>query len=228
MALPVIDISLSAHFDDWWGVAGESVEPANVRRNGESGVERFMSPAAGVLYIKRQRNHLFRSLRYPFGLPTVMREKFATQALNRLGIRTPELVFAESKQEADGWRAILVTKALEGFVDLESWHQQGGRQRLGEDQYRLLLQGIGQLLGVMHRHHWQHTCLYPKHIFLTAGDVGSLPDVALLDLEKARRRLLPGHAARRDLDQLRRHSVKIWSDSDWQVLLAAHRKLQRL
>jgi hypothetical protein len=119
---------------------------------------------------------------------------------------------------------VLVTKALEGYVDLETWYSRGGKQRLGYEQHQQLLKKLGRTLGVMHRAQWQHTCLYPKHIFLTAGDAKTLPDIALLDLEKARRKLLPGHAARRDLDQLYRHSRKLWSDSEWHLLLSGHNK----
>lgn len=207
-------------FEGWWRVQGESVEPANVRRNGESGVDR-LTTSSGVLYVKRQRNHLFHSLRYPLGLPTFMREKFSIQALEQLGIRVPEIVFADARKMSGEWQAILVTKELHGFSDLEQWYGKGGRERLGEQQHQQFLLKIGQLLGVLHHHRWQHTCLYPKHIFVTQGDNTQLPDIALLDLEKARRRLFGKHAAQRDLDQLRRHSL-MWNEQDWKRILAGH------
>jgi len=214
---------MPSDFDGWWGVRGESVEPANVRRDGESGVERLSVPELGVLYVKRQRNHLFRSLRYPFGLPTIMREKFAIAALSQMGVVTPEIVFAEARKADGGWQAVLVTKALNGYVDVESWYRGGGRQRIGDTQHQRLLSKLGGVLGVMHGQQWQHTCLYPKHIFLTAGDTVVLPEIALLDLEKARHCWLPNKATRRDLDQLYRHSRKLWSEQEWQVLLEGHR-----
>ena len=216
------DLSVPTDFNGWWNLRGESVEPANVRRDGESGVERLVLPELGMVYIKRQRNHLFRSLRYPLGLPTVMREKFATAALSKMGITTPEIVFAAARKEAGSWQAVLATKSLDGYVDLETWYARAGKQRLGHEQHQRLLIKIGGVLGVMHRAQWQHTCLYPKHIFLTAGDAEILPEIALLDLEKARHCWIPNKAARRDLDQLYRHSRKLWSEQDWQVLLASH------
>ncbi|HSC76124.1 MAG TPA: lipopolysaccharide kinase InaA family protein [Pseudomonadales bacterium] len=212
--------TLPIDFDGWWQVQGESVEPANVRRNGESGVDR-LNTDAGVLYVKRQRNHLFRSLRYPLGLPTFMREKFAVQALQQINIAVPEIVFADARKISGGWQAILVTKELKGYTDLEDWYRKGGRERLGEHQHEQFLVKLGRVLGVLHHHRWQHTCLYPKHIFVTPGDSVLLPDIALLDLEKARRRLFSAHAARRDLDQLRRHSL-MWNDQDWNALLKGH------
>lgn len=217
--------SVPLDFDGWWSARGELVEPANVRRDGESGVERLEVPDLGLLYIKRQRNHLFRSLRYPLGLPTVMREKFATEALSQLGIETPEIVFAEARKIKGDWQAVLVTKALQDYVDLESWYRAGGKQRLGVEQHQYFLAALGRTLGVMHRQQWQHTCLYPKHIFLTAGDSSVLPKVALLDLEKSRRCWWPGKAARRDMDQLYRHSRTLWSEQDWQHLLDGHKNI---
>ncbi|MBK8103924.1 MAG: InaA protein [Cellvibrionales bacterium] len=218
------DLSVPTDFNGWWNLRGESVEPANVRRDGESGVERLVLPALGMVYIKRQRNHLFRSLRYPFGLPTVMREKFATSALRKLSITTPEIVFAEARKVNGDWQAVLVTKSLDGFVDLETWYGRGGRQRIGDEQHQRLLQEMGRVLGVVHNAQWQHTCLYPKHIFLTAGDTVVLPEIALLDLEKARHCWLPKKASRRDLDQLYRHSRELWSEQEWKILLAGHAK----
>ena len=211
-------------FDYWWQVQGESVEPANVRRNGESGVDRVFTDS-GMLYVKRQRNHLFRSLRYPFGLPTFMREKFAIQALQKININVPTIVFADARKISGEWQAILVTKELHGYVDLECWYKQDGRKRLGEQQHEQFLLQLGRVLGLLHSHHWQHTCLYPKHIFVTQGDAMELPEIALIDLEKARCRIFASHAARRDLDQLRRHSA-MWNEVDWKVLLTGHEARQ--
>jgi hypothetical protein len=56
---------------------------------------------------------------------------------------------------------------------------------------------------------------------VTKGDETILPDIALIDLEKARRRLSVRQVARRDLDQLRRHSP-MWNDQDWNTLLLGH------
>jgi hypothetical protein len=220
MSVPFLS-DLPQDFDGWWQVQGEEVEPVNVRRNGESGVER-LNTIAGVLYVKRQRNHLFRSLRYPFGFPTFMREKLAIKALQKINILAPEIVFAEARKVSGEWCAILVTRELKGYTDLESWYREGGRERLGEQQHQQFLAKMARILSELHRNRWQHTCLYPKHIFVTAGDSGILPDIALLDLEKARRRLFSAYAARRDLDQLRRHSL-MWNDQDWNALMMGHK-----
>ena len=72
----------------------------------------------------------------------------------------------------------------------------------------------------MHQGRWQHGCLYAKHVFVKVASDGV--EVALLDLEKSRRRLSRQRAARHDLRQLRRHSP--WSDGDWQLLLQGYRQ----
>ena len=54
-----------------------------------------------------------------------------------------------------------------------------------------------------------------------AKNDGAHVEVALLDLEKSRRRLRRHAAARHDLRQLRRHCVAM-SEPDWQRLLTAH------
>ena len=61
-------------FDYWWQVSGDWVEPPNERRGGTSGVIWHVPAQGPIFYIKRQEGHIFRSLRYPFGRPTCLRE----------------------------------------------------------------------------------------------------------------------------------------------------------
>ena len=68
-------------FDYFWSQRGEWVEEPNVRRGGESGVQRIHASGGQLLYAKRQVGHFYRSLRYPFGRPTVLRERDALLAL---------------------------------------------------------------------------------------------------------------------------------------------------
>jgi tRNA A-37 threonylcarbamoyl transferase component Bud32 len=221
-SLPITGNATTATgFDGWWQLRGEAVEPPNLRRHGESGVERI-NLSGEVFYLKRQVNHLCRSLRHPAGYPTAVREYEALQALARIGIKVPEVVYSGARKTRQGWQAVLVTRELAAFYPLDTWYAQGGRLHLGEVMHQQLLHRIGYVLGKMHRHHWQHTSLYPKHIFLTEGQAGELPMVALLDLEKARRRLLVRQAAQRDLAQLHRRCGGFWSPSDWQRLLDGH------
>lgn len=216
----------AAHdFDDWWQCEGEWVEPPNVRRNGESGVKRVSHPQLGLLYLKKQTNHLYRDLRHPLGRPTVLREQDAIDGFAAAGVTVPQIVFCEARRTNGQWQALLVTHALDGFESMFHWYKHGYRAALGEDDHIRLLRKIGSTLAQFHLAGWQHTCLYAKHIFLTAGNgADGLPDVAVLDLEKARRLPSPVRAARRDLRQLRRHS-KMWAKSDWEAVLAGHQEI---
>ncbi|MCW3147146.1 InaA protein [Stutzerimonas stutzeri] len=217
--------SLTSTFQRWWDTQGEWVEEPNQRRAGESGVQRVRLRDASqpLLYSKRQIGHLYRSLAHPFGRPTVLRELQALQAFARLGVRVPELVYCGTRQQAGQWQALLVTAELDGFVSLENWYRDGHTERHGTLVHQRMLAAVGVALNRIHRARWQHGCCYPKHIFLRvhgAGDAAWV-EVALLDLEKSRRRLRRSAAARHDLRQLHRHRQDMPVE-DWLRLLAAH------
>ena len=213
-------VATADQFEHWWQLQGEWVEQPNRRRGGESGVQRLRDAQGHLLYAKRQVGHLCRSLSHPFGRPTVLRERDALLGLSRLGVRVPRLIYCDaSYQEGQGWRGLLVSEALDGFSDIDSWYASGGRERAGE-QHDVLLQQIGATLARMHLGRWQHGCLYAKHVFVKVTAEGV--EVALLDLEKSRRRLSRKRAALHDLQQLRRHSS--WSEAEWQQLLSGYRR----
>ncbi|AYF90270.1 MULTISPECIES: lipopolysaccharide kinase InaA family protein [unclassified Pseudomonas] len=197
-----------------WSLRGEWVEEPNRRRGGESGVQRVVLGDGRQWYVKRQVEHLYRSLRHPFGRPTVLREREALLAVERLGVRVPRVVFGGVHRcPLQGWQGLLVTEALEGFIEFERWYA----AQVGEGAKHLVLQQLAATLARLHRGGWQHGCLYAKHVFVRPAGEGGLPEVALLDLEKARRRLSSKRAALRDLWQFKRHSSL--SEADWQVLI---------
>jgi hypothetical protein len=206
-------IVLSSHsqvsdtFQRWWNTQGEWVEPPNLRRDGESGVQllRPRDRSKPVLYCKRQVGHLYRSFRHPFGRPTVLREQGALSAFERLGVRVPELVYCGASREGGRWQALLVTKALQGFVSLDAWYRDGAQRQYGDAVHGQMLQQLALTLSRVHRDRWQHGCCYPKHIFIRVSDDGASVEIALLDLEKSRRRLLRSAASAHDLRQLHRH-----------------------
>ena len=206
-------------FDLWWSGVGDWVEPPNQRRGGESGVLRMRDQDARLCYVKRQIDHLYRSWLHPLGRPTAMREAAALHAWRAIGVRVPEVLFSAARQVGGQWQALLVTEALEGFQDLEHWYAQGGLERDGEALHARLLEAIGTTLARLHRERWQHGCLYPKHIFFRVHD-GEV-EVALLDLEKSRRRWSGKRAARHDFRQLRRHTS--WKQAEWTHLVHGYR-----
>jgi len=82
-----------------------------------------------------------------------------------------------------------------------------------------LLQELATHLARMHLGRWQHSCLYIKHVFVRVVGEGSdaKAEIALLDLEKCRRRFTASAAAGHDMKQLRRHSS--FKPADWQKLV---------
>lgn len=207
-------------FDYFWGQQGEWVEEPNVRRGGESGVQRIHSSEGDLLYAKRQTGHIYRSVLHPFGRPTVMREQEALVALARLEVNVPQIIYCGAQRDpVHRWRALLITHALDGYQELESWYAAGGRERHGETVHERILEVLAQNLARMHKGRWQHGCLYIKHVFVRVAGEGDSTEVqvALLDLEKSRQRLTARSAAAKDLKQLRRHSS--FSESDWEKLV---------
>jgi hypothetical protein len=225
-------------FDHWWKSEGKWIEPPNQRRGGQSGVrvlkQRNMedtadAAASPLLYCKRQIGHLYRSLRYPLGRPTALREQMAYQLFERLGIRVPRLVYCGARKQNGQWQALLVTEALEnGFVSLDQWYRDTPLEGIDSPLGRSVLRQLGATLARLHLSRWQHGCCYPKHLFVRVrrkegGDTGdtALIDIAMLDLEKSRRRWRVQAASRHDLDQLWRHRGPM-SETDWKLLREAY------
>jgi hypothetical protein len=207
-------------FEHYWKSQGDWVEPPNRRRGGESGVQRVLLPDNGMIYVKRQVGHLYRSPLHPFGRPTVLREADALRGLSKLQVRVPRLLFHGARRDQQfGWKALLVTASLDGFEELTTWYQRGGRERYGEALHDQLLKDLAANLARMHKGRWQHNCLYMKHLFVRVveGADGPRAEVALLDLEKCKRRLSAAVASHNDLRQLRRHSS--FSEADWKKLI---------
>ncbi|NBF05198.1 InaA protein [Pseudomonas sp. Fl5BN2] len=219
-----MDAAPSDRFEYFWNKQGEWVEEPNQRRGGESGVQRILSTSGRLLYAKRQIGHIYRSWQHPFGRPTVLRERDAMMGLRLLDVGVPELVFCGSRRDSQNqWQALLVTAALDGFVEVDTWYAAGGRERHGEAFHDRLLQALATTLARMHKGRWQHGCLYAKHVFVRVDGEGEQArvKVALLDFEKCRQRLSSQRAAAHDLKQLRRHSS--WNGADWQKLYYFYR-----
>lgn len=209
-----------SEFEHFWATRGEWVEPPNLRRGGESGVQRVQGDDGRLLYVKRQTGHIYRSVLHPFGRPTVLRERDALEGLRRLGVGAPQTVFCGARRdEKMQWRALLVTEALVGYEPIEDWYAAGGRECHGEALHDQLLQTLAQTLARMHRGRWQHSCLYIKHVFVKVTGKGeqAVAHVALLDLEKGRQRLTARRAALHDIKQLRRHSS--FNSPDWEKFI---------
>ena len=200
------------NFCQWWRMEGAWVEAPNIRRAGESGVQYITDNEQGPLYLKRQIGHLYRSLRYPMGRPTVHREILAYRAFAKLGVRVPDLVFGEVQKKQGEWQALLITRELEGFTSLDRWYEE---QNPSISLRRSAMEQIAQMMSKLHRNHWQHGCCYPKHVFIRASAEQQV-EVALIDMEKSRRKLHLSSKPHKDLYQLFTHRGNIpKSDFRW-------------
>lgn len=203
---------MTADFAYWWLAPGQWVEPPNQRRSGWSGMLRVYDEGR-VLYVKRQCNHLCRTLRHPFGWPTASREWHYLHRLHTLGVGVPTPVFHAVRRTDAGVEAVLVTAELAGFQALDE------QLALNASQRTALAVALGQGLGRLHHARLQHSSLYGKHVMVRWE--GEQPLVALIDLEKMRPRLTRRGAARHDLAQLERHQHVLLGE-DWAALLRAH------
>jgi hypothetical protein len=204
-----------AAFDPLWRLEAPWFEPPNQRRGGWSGVARVeLEGAPLALFLKRQENHLRRSLRYPFGEPTFAAEFRNLLAAKAAGAATLEPVFYGQRKVQGGWQAILITEELAGFRPLNllgrEWREEGWSA--SRPTRREILAAAAGVVRRLHQGRLVHNALHPKHLMVRVPDQGP-PEVRLIDLEKMRRVATLWQAARRDLDSLNRRS-RFWSRSD--------------
>lgn len=205
----------------------EWVEAPNQRRQGHSGVKRAHIDGQTV-YIKTQSNHCHHSVRYPLGRPTVLREADAIQACQRLGIMTPRILFCGTQNQGSNKYALLVTKDLTGYISLEQLLSESW-QALEMDIRSQILEHIAYNFSQLHRAKWQHSAMYPKHVFVKITQPDSQPaakpviHIAFIDLEKSRKRLLASQASEHDLRQFRKHN-QTFNASEWQQFTQTYQR----
>ena len=204
--------------EDILNAPGNWVEPPNIRRGGESGVLRIELEGQ-TFYKKQQVGHVYRSLLHPFGYPTVAREAKALRAAASLGVATPSLLHAEVRKRDGAWHAVMVTAALDGYLSLDDYYARNLDKSLGFRRHHEILEAYGRELARLNLGRWQHGCLYLKHVFVDFSE--ACVKVALLDLEKARKRLTAKQAGRHDLRQVKRRSG--WSDEEWEAFCRGYR-----
>lgn len=214
---PLAAWGLSA-LDDWWRLAADWVEPPNFRRGGWSGVSRLrVTDADGeeqLLYVKRQAGQLRRG---PATLgrdrPTCFHDFLALSTFHDCP-RVPWVYYAEHQD-----RAVLVTRAPAGFVDLTRFAAEADPGRLSA-----ALIAVVAALSQLHRRRIQHGACYPAHILIEPTTLR----VCLLDFERWRRRLGVTAATHADLDQLLRRAPFLDAHSRDTVLRTARLYAPRL
>lgn len=204
-------------FEALWALQLEAVDMPNTERGGWSSVYR-LELEGQAFYLKKQRNHLTRSLCRPRGEPTFARELRNIRHYRRLGIPTLEAAFYAERRQADGHCAVLLTRALDGWQDLAShlpdWSARPPAER------RQIVQACGALARRLHAAGQVHGCFYPKHIFLREAADGF--DACLIDLEKTRRLWLGRRDRIKDIEPLLRRTGEHWQADDRQQFLCAY------
>ena len=205
-----------ADFDALWAVQLEAVDEPNTSGGGWSSVFRMDLEGQGF-YLKRQSNYLTRTLHSPLGEPSFAREFRNIQRYRQMGIPALEAVFFGERKIPGERRAILVTRALDGWNDLDSLLEQWSQ--LSDEQQQAILQACGQLARRLHAVRQVHGCFYPKHIFLQPDGAGYRAQ--LIDLEKTRPLLLGQRDRVKDIEPLLRRA-HVWTEADVRALLAAY------
>ncbi len=205
-----------ADFDALWALKLEAVDEPNTERGGWSSVYR-LDLGEAAFYLKRQSNHLTRSFVRPFGEPTFAREFRNIQRYRELGIPALQAAFFAERRLPGERRAILVTRALDGWQDLDQLLH--GWAALSHGQRTAILRACGELARRLHQVGQMHGCFYPKHIFLRETAEGFAAQ--LIDLEKTRPLLFGRRDRVKDLEPLLRRA-SVWNETDVRVLLAAY------
>lgn len=206
-------------------------EAPNVRRGGWSGVSccNLQLPGGGRtgVFVKRQQDHVYRSLQHPLrGTLTFAREFTNLLRYRALGIPTLEPLYFAMRQQEGHRRAILLTRELTGYIPLPHSVERLQAEGLPAGVQRSeLIARIAGAAAQLHRHHLQHNCFYPKHIFV--GVLDGAVDIRILDLEKTKWRLSRTRASLRDLDTLNRHAPG-WSRTDRLRFLLAYYRVARV
>ncbi|WP_457979661.1 lipopolysaccharide kinase InaA family protein [Ectopseudomonas composti] len=205
-----------ASFDALWALKLEAVDEPNTERGGWSSVYRLELDER-AFYLKRQSNHLTRSLLHPFGEPTFAREFRNIRRYAELNIPALQAAFFAERRLSGERRAVLLTRALDEWQDLEHWLTRWSA--FDAAKRASILHACGRLACRVHQAGQMHGCFYPKHIFLR--EQGGVFEAQLIDLEKTRPLLLGQRDRIKDLEPLLRRA-RIWNEAEVRELLAAY------
>jgi tRNA A-37 threonylcarbamoyl transferase component Bud32 len=203
-------------FQALWDVQLDAVDEPNTGRGGWSSVFRLDLDGQGF-YLKRQSNYLTHTLHHPLGEPSFSREFRNISRYRKLGIPALQAAFYGERRVNGERRAILMTRALDGWTDLDAILS--GWSQLAESVRGAILKACGELAHTLHGAGQVHGCFYPKHIFLQ--EQGGRYQAQLIDLEKTRPALFGKRDLIKDLEPLLRRAP-MWGDAERRAFLAAY------
>ncbi len=217
-------------FDAIWQLKTSWFEQPNRCRGGWSGVVNIDLTTRQdntSIFIKRQENHATKTVCHPLrGIPTLQREFCNILRMKKYNLPTVEPVFFAKRISHGKLQAILITKALTGYVPLSSNKLLPSGDLVRNIAHkRKLLMAIANTLRSLHHHHFQHNCCYPKHIFVKP--VGTSWDIRIIDLEKLKWRLCKKRAMFRDIYTLHKHAGH-WLTQDQIALFKAYTQEKKL
>jgi tRNA A-37 threonylcarbamoyl transferase component Bud32 len=205
-----------ASFQTLWEIQLDAVDEPNTGRGGWSSVFRLDLSGQGF-YLKRQSNYQTYTLRHPLGEPSFSREFRNISRYRKLGIPALQAVFYGDRRVNGERQAILMTRALDGWTDLDAllarWNKLSGGNRSA------VLAACGELAHTLHKAGQIHGCFYPKHIFLQAQR--DRYQACLIDLEKTRPVIFGKRDLAKDLEPLLRRA-SVWNENERREFLAAY------
>ncbi|MDR1163304.1 MAG: lipopolysaccharide kinase InaA family protein [Candidatus Accumulibacter sp.] len=198
---PLLEAQGLAGFDALWALELPMVDEPNVDRGGWSAVCRLEIGGRGF-FLKRQCNHLTRSVSAPFGEPTLAREFRNIARCRARGLPVVEASFYAERRGCGGVRAVLMTHALDEWRDLLTSLDDA---RVDGVRRHKLLAACGALARRLHYAGLIHCCFYPRHIFVREIAGGGY-ETRLIDLEKIRALVFGWRDRVKDLEQFQRHT----------------------
>lgn len=207
-------------YEELWAIELPEVDQPNLERGGWSSVSYLeLNDTLGIphgFYIKRQVNHLTRTVHTPFGGPTFGREMRNILLYKEKGVPALEAAYYTERRTDKGIAAILITCALETYRPLDQlildW------QSIDVKAKNKILKVVGTLVGKLHSSRLAHRCLYPKHIFI---DLENTIPARFIDLEKSRFLWLPKRDSIADLSSLLTRA-NAWNEVERDSFLKAY------
>lgn len=113
------------------------------------------------------------------------RELILSEALRRTGIRTPRVIAARARSARGyGWLLEVVSRRLEGTIDLGHVLGRARRGEVDRDASRRLLLELGRLVSQLHKHGCLHADLTPNNLLVNTSALdGEAPELWVLDLD---------------------------------------------